>query len=126
MGSHPINLIIRFLLEVFALLSVGIWGWGQSEEWYRYVLAIGIPIIFASIWGIFAVPDDPSRSGKAPVVTPGFIRLAIELIFFASASYSLFDVGLSRVSLVFSIIVILHYIVSYDRVFWLLSQKPKN
>ncbi|MGB5508782.1 MAG: YrdB family protein, partial [Robiginitalea sp.] len=69
MGSHPANLILRFLLEIIALISLGIWGWNQSESWFRFVLAIGIPGIIAVIWGTFAVPNDPSRSGSAPVTT---------------------------------------------------------
>ncbi len=121
MGSHPINLIIRFLLEITALISVGMWGWKQSDGWLRFVLTIGIPVFLAAIWGTFAVPDDPSRSGNAPIVTPGLIRLAIELGFFAFATWSLYDMGSIKVSLAFGIIVILHYVVSYDRIIWLLS-----
>ena len=98
MGSHPINLIIRFLLEIIALMSVGMWGWKQSDGWLRFVLAIGIPIILAAIWGTFAVPDDPSRSGTAPIVTPGFIRLVIELGFFALATWALYDMGSIKLS----------------------------
>jgi hypothetical protein len=33
MGSHPINLAIRFLLEVAALTSTGMWGWRVSDAW---------------------------------------------------------------------------------------------
>jgi hypothetical protein len=51
MGSHPINLAIRFLLELSALLAMGVWGWRQSEGWLRFVLALGIPIIVAVVWG---------------------------------------------------------------------------
>lgn len=40
MGSHPLNLTIRFLLEVAALLAPGIWGWQQRDSWPRVVLAI--------------------------------------------------------------------------------------
>jgi len=126
MGSHPINLIIRFLLEISALVSVGVWGWNVSDGWLRFVLAIGIPIILAIIWGIFAVPNDPSRSGRAPVVTPGVIRFVIELGFFAFAIWSLYDMGLKKLSLALGITVVLHYIVSYDRITWLLSQKYKD
>lgn len=122
MGSHPINLIIRFALEVIALISVGIWGWKQSDGWIRFGLAILIPIIFAVVWGVFAVPNDPSRSGSAPIVTPGFIRLIIELGFFAFAIWSLHHSGFTRASLIFGIVVLLHYLVSYDRVIWLLSK----
>ena len=78
MGSHPANLILRFLLEIMALMSLGIWGFEQSESWFRLVLAFGLPVILAVIWGIFAVPNDPSRSGSAPIITAGYIRLIIE------------------------------------------------
>lgn len=122
MGSHPINLTIRFLLEILALVSVGIWGWKQSDGWLRYVLAIGIPIILAIIWGTFAVPNDPSRSGSAPIVTPGVIRLIIEFFIFTFATWSLYDMGLNKTSLAFGVIVVLHCIISYDRIIWLLSQ----
>ncbi|MEP0132835.1 MAG: YrdB family protein [Eudoraea sp.] len=121
MGSHPINLALRFLLEMSSLVSFGMWGWKQSDGWLRYVLAIGIPIILAAIWGTFAVHNDPSRSGSAPIVTPGVIRFAIELGFFALATWSLYNMGFNKVSLVFGIIVVLHYIISYDRIIWLLS-----
>lgn len=122
MGSHPVNLAVRFLLEISGLVALGNWGWEQSDGWLRIILAIGIPVIFAIIWGTFAVPDDPSRSGKAPIVTPGIIRLLIEIGFFASATWSIYDVDYNKVSLAFGTIVILHYIISYDRIKWLMSQ----
>jgi hypothetical protein len=122
MGSHPINLILRFLLEISALVAAGAWGWNQNEGWLQFVLAIGIPIIFAVIWGLFAVPNDPSRSGNAPIVTHGAIRFAIEIGFFTFATWSLYDMGLNKVSLAFGVIVVLHYIISYDRVIWLMSR----
>jgi len=122
MGSHPVNLAIRFILEIIALLSVGMWGWKQGGGWFRFLLAFGIPIILAIIWGVFAVPNDPSRSGEAPIVTPGVIRFAIELSFFAFAAWSLYDIGLNKSGIALSVIVILHYIASYDRIIWLTSQ----
>ena len=122
MGSHPANLILRFLLEIIALISLGIWGWKQSESWFRLVLAIGIPIIAAIIWGIFAVPNDPSRSGAAPVVTAGFIRLIIEFGIFGFAIWSMNDMEWNKISLIFGFVVLVHYIISYDRVLWLLTK----
>jgi hypothetical protein len=121
MGSHPINLALRFLLEMVALLSVGMWGWKQSDGWLRFVLMIGIPVVLAAIWGTFAVPDDPSRSGHAPVVTPGAVRLVIELGIFAFATWSLYDIGLLKWSMALGIVVVLHYAASYDRIIWLLA-----
>jgi hypothetical protein len=122
MGSHPFNLAIRFILEVVVLLSMGYWGWKYGNGWMRYVLAIGIPVILAVIWATFNVPGDPSRSGEAPVVTPGSIRLVLELAFFAGAAWALRDLGYIKLSLAFSVVVILHYLASWDRIAWLLSQ----
>jgi len=122
MGSHPINLIFRFILELCALAAIGIWGWNQSDGFFRFVLSIGIPIILAAIWGVFAVPDDPSRSGAAPVVVSGIVRLSIELAIFAFAIWSLYNIGSIRLSSVLGIAVLLHYILSYDRIIWLFAQ----
>lgn len=121
MGSHPINLVIRFLLEISALIAVGVWGWKQSDSWFRFVLAIGLPLTFAAIWGIFAVPNDPSRSGLAPIITPGVIRLVIEIAIFFFAIWALHNLHLNKLSFILGIMVVLHYVVSYDRIIWLLS-----
>lgn len=122
MGSHPINLALRFILELSALMAIGNWGWKQNDHWFRFILAVGIPVIVAVIWGTFAVPNDPSRSGAAPIVVPGIVRLAIELAIFAFASWALHNSGSERLSWILGIIVVLHYIISYDRIMWLMRQ----
>ena len=122
MGSHPINLAVRFLLELIALLVVGAWGWRQTDSWLKFVLALGIPLLLAIVWGTFAVPDDPSRSGAAPVAVPGILRLLIELVIFGLAVWALYDMGYTSFSWTLAIIVALHYIASYDRIRWLLAQ----
>ncbi len=122
MGSHPINLAVRFILELSALLTMGIWGWHQSESWPRLVLALGIPLLAAAVWGTFAVPEDPSRSGKAPVPVPGILRLVIELAVFGFAVWALYNLGNTTLSWIMLIVVLLHYSVSYDRIIWLIKQ----
>lgn len=120
MGSHPANLTLRFLLELAALLALGVWSWQQSEGWPRFVLTIAIPIIAAAIWGTFNVPHDPSRSGAAPVTVPGILRLAIELALFLFAILALYDTGYTNLGRLLGIIVAVHYIASYDRIRWLM------
>jgi hypothetical protein len=122
MGSHPINLAIRFLLELLALLAMGVWGWRQSEGWFRVFLAAGVPIIAALVWGTFAVPNDPSRSGAAPVPVPGLARLVLELAVFAFAAWALCDLGATRWCWAMGIVVVVHYISSYDRILWLITR----
>jgi hypothetical protein len=122
MGSHPINLIIRFLLELSALTAMGLWGWKQNDGWFRFILVLGIPIIAAIIWGVFNVPNDPSRSGEAPIVVSGIVRLVIELAFFTIAALALNDLGYIKLSWVIGILVVIHYIISYDRIIWLINR----
>ena len=122
MGSHPVNLAVRFLLELCALFAIGVWGWNLSEGWFRFLPALIIPIIAATVWGTFAVPDDPSRSGGAPVPVSGVVRLAVEAAIFVGAVWALQASGYSGLSWGFGIIVIIHYVASYDRILWLLNQ----
>ena len=122
MSTNPINLIIRFLLEIGALITFGMWGWDKGEGWVKYLLAIALPIIAAILWGTFAVPDDPSRSGNAPVPVPGAVRFTIEMLIFGAAVLALYAQNKYAVSWVFGAVVIIHYAVSYDRIIWLFSR----
>ncbi len=80
MSKNPINLALRFLLELAAIASLVIWIIKEFEGIPMLVLVISVPVLFASIWGIFAVKGDPSRSGKTVVQTPGWARLILELL----------------------------------------------
>ena len=75
------------------------------------------------IWGVFAVKDDPSRSGKTVVQTPGILRLLLELGLFGVAAWMMLDLDYSLIALIFGLIVAIHYFVSFDRIAWLLKQK---
>jgi hypothetical protein len=102
---------------------VGYWGWTQHDGWLRFILVAGLPILVAVIWGVFAVPNDPGRSGKTVVATQGWIRLILELTIFGCATWAFFDSGHPIVGMIFGIVVILHYITYYDRLKWLLKLK---
>ena len=60
MNNHPLNLTIRFLLEIAALIVFGMWGWQKHEGGLRIILVILLPLLAASIWGIFRVLNDPA------------------------------------------------------------------
>lgn len=122
-SKNPINGAVRFLLELGAIIAYAIWGYRQAESSLRILLAIGLPLFFAALWGIFAVKDDPSRSGKTVVQTPGTIRLLLELGLFILAVLMLLDLGYSMLGWIFGGIVLLHYLISYNRIAWLLKQK---
>jgi hypothetical protein len=121
MSNHPLNLALRFILEITALVVFAVWGWNSFTGPWRILAAIGLPVFFATLWGVFAVKGDPSRSGKTVVPTKGFVRLLLEILFFGLAALALFDLGFNTTGLAFSVLVLLHYGFSYRRVFWLLK-----
>ena len=123
MHKNPVNLAFRFILEVSALTAMGMWGWQLLNNRIRYLLVWAIPVLAATIWGVFAVPGDPSRSGKAPVPVHGGIRLALELVFFAFATFLLCQLHFTNFGALMGIAVVLHYLVSYKRILWLVRQK---
>jgi hypothetical protein len=122
MSNNPVNLGVRFILELIALIAIGIWGWNLTTGVLGYLLAIGLPVLAAVVWGVFRVPGDASASGDAPVPVPGFVRLLIELSLFALAIWGLGQVGQSNFAFVLGAVVVVHYAISYDRIAWLLRQ----
>ena len=122
MGAHPVNLAFRFLLEIAALVAYGWWGWMQGGKFSQWFLALLLPLIGAILWGTFAVPNDPSRSGKAPIPVPGSLRLLLELVIFAVAVLAFFHRNKPAFAWVLGISTLFHYALSYDRIAWLIKQ----
>jgi hypothetical protein len=58
MSKHPLNSVVRLLLEIAAIISFGIWGYHPSETGIKILLAILLPFGFTLLWGVFAVKGD--------------------------------------------------------------------
>jgi len=123
MSKYPVNSAVRFVLEITSIAVFAWWGYLLYDTGLRILPAIVLPLGFAVIWGVFAVRDDPSRSGKTVVRTPGIIRLIIELALFGTTAWMLLDLGHSTWAIIFGSAIVLHYIFSFDRIAWLLKQK---
>jgi hypothetical protein len=88
-------------------------------------MSIVLPIVIMLIWGIFAVPNDPSRSGKAPVPIPGWLRIILEGIIFGisivmmAQSISFFG------ALIYLSVIIFHYAFAIDRLHFLMKTQNK-
>ena len=121
---HPLNLVLRFLLEL-ALIFIG--GYWAFETWagsfLQWPTTIVIPLVIICIWGLFNVPGDPSRSGKAPIPISGINRLLIEIALFGLGFYFFYDLNLKSLALCFFFSFIMHNSLASDRIIWLLKQK---
>jgi hypothetical protein len=116
------DLVLRFGLEVATVVALAAAGWQQASGATRWVAALGLPLVAVLVWGTFNVPGDPSRSGRAPVVVPGWARLVVELAILASGAVAVGVVGGPVVAAGFVALAALHYAVCFSRVRWLISQ----
>lgn len=104
------------------LISLGMWGWAQGEGASRIFYSLATPILAAALWGLFAVPDDPSRSGKAPMPVPGWTRIILELVLFSVAVLALYTLRYPVIAFVFALAVVGHYVWSFGRMVWLVKR----
>ncbi|MCH7902036.1 MAG: YrdB family protein [Acidobacteria bacterium] len=119
-GFHPANLAFRFVLEIVALIAIGVGAYSLVSGILAWILAIGLPLVAAVSWGTFNVPGDRSRSGKAPIEVPGVVRLTLELVVFLAAVVLFWSVS-PIAATVLGIGVLIHYLLSTDRIRWLLA-----
>ena len=75
-----------------------------------------------ALWGTFAVPDDPSRSGGAPVPVPGLIRLVLELIILFGGALAFALSGYREAGIALAVLIALHYAISVERIIWLIGR----
>ena len=71
-----INIALRFILEVCALVFLAYWGFQSSQSiLMKLALGIGSPLLIAIIWGVLGSP-------AAPISVKGFQRLLLEILIF--------------------------------------------
>jgi|SRR5215207_5965090 len=101
------NLLLRFLLELFALGALGYWGFHTgSERITKAVLGVGAPLVAAVVWGMFVSP-------RAPVQLPGVMVLVLQALVFGSAAAGLVAAGHRMLALVFVVIAMINAILMY-------------
>ncbi|MGI9390866.1 MAG: YrdB family protein [Boseongicola sp.] len=119
---HPSNLVLRFFLEIAALVGFGVFAWRLAEGWWRFVAVIAILASLMTIWGVFAVPNDPSRSGAAPIPVSGLARLILELAILLGGACAFYCAGFNFLAVLLVVLVTIHYALSGKRIAWLLQQ----
>ncbi len=104
-----LNALVRFLLELCMLAAVGYWGFtSQSNGWLKVLFGIGLPILIATLWGLYIAP-------KAFYPLHGASYLTLEMLLLFSGSAALFASGKSTLGWVYSITVVVNRILIH---FW--------
>jgi hypothetical protein len=95
--SIGFNDILRFLLEIFAIISLGIWGFVAWPFGWNIVIGIGAPVIAILLWALF-------RSPKAVLHIDPFGKAIVEIAVMATAAYAWWDLGQPIIAIVFAVV----------------------
>ena len=75
---------IRFLCEVFAIVTLGIWGFVAFPFWLNIVVGIGAPVLAIVLWGLFRAP-------KAVLAVDPFVKAIVEIVVMGTAAFAWAD-----------------------------------
>ncbi|MDX2972621.1 YrdB family protein [Kribbella solani] len=92
------NLLLAFLVELVALGVFAWWGWetgGTTAT--RWLLALGLPLVAAIGWGLFAAPT-------ARRTTPA-LRWTVKVLVFGLAGAALWSLGHALLGVAFVVVV---------------------
>jgi hypothetical protein len=94
-----LNLALAFLLELVALAALGYWGYCTGNSTFTsLLLGIGIPLIAAFLWGLFAAP-------RARYPNP-LLKIAVKALVFGTAFFALIDKNQSVLANLFGLLVV--------------------
>lgn len=92
------NDLLRFLLEIFAIVSLGIFGFTAFPlPWPGILIGLGAPALAILLWALF-------RSPKAVFAVDPFVKALVEIAVFSSAAIAWWVMGQPVVAVVFAIV----------------------
>ncbi len=96
------NLLVRFLLELFALGALGYWGFVSGENVFvKILLGLGAPVLAVVVWGLFVSPK-----AAVPLAMP--LRLLPEALVFGSAAAALLATGHPALAVGFAVVAVVN------------------
>ena len=92
------NDILRFFLELFAFVSLGVWGFlAFPLPWPGIAVGIGAPLLAILAWALFVSP-------KAVVRIDAFGKAIVEIAVFSAAALGWWTLGQPVVAVVFAVV----------------------
>ncbi|WP_394552879.1 YrdB family protein [Agromyces sp. MMS24-JH15] len=92
------NDVLRFLLELFAIATLGIFGFAAFPlPWPGVLIGIALPALAILLWGLF-------RSPKAVFHVDPFVKALVEIAVFSTAAIAWWVLGQPVVAVVFAVV----------------------
>lgn len=96
-----IHQLVAFSLEIGILITLGMWGFHEGKFILtKYLFGLGMPLLAACLWGIWAAPKAAYRLQLPP-------RLLFGLTLFALAAFLLYRLGHLTAAIAFICVAIL-------------------
>lgn len=89
------NDILRFVLELFAVVSLGIWGFVVWPLPWNIVVGLCAPILAVLLWALF-------RSPKAVLHVDPFVKAVVEIVVMGATAFAWLGLGQPIVAAVFA------------------------
>jgi len=90
---------LRFLCEVFAIVTLGIWGFVTFAPGMNIVVGIGAPVLAILLWALFRAP-------KSVFAVDQFVKALVEIIVMGVAAYAWADLHQWIIFGVFTVIAL--------------------
>jgi hypothetical protein len=100
------NDVLRFCLEIGMLVSLSFAGFALAGGALSWVLGIGLPLVAATIWGLWMAPKAAHR-----VRDPA--QLSIELLLFGGAAVLLAAAGHAALGIVLGALAAIHLALTF-------------
>ncbi|CAN5560412.1 YrdB family protein [soil metagenome] len=91
--------VLAFVCEIFAFVTLAIWGFAMWPFPWNIVVGIGAPVVAILVWALFVSP-------RAVLAVHPFVRAVVELLVYVSATLAWWAMGLTWVGLVFGIVAV--------------------
>ncbi|MGY1623781.1 YrdB family protein [Geodermatophilus sp. SYSU D00965] len=96
---------VAFATELGALAALGLWGWSAGGTTaLRWLLALGVPLTAALLWGLFAAPQ--------AVVQVAALAVLTKVVVFGAAGAALLAAGSPRAAAVLVVAAVLGSVLS--------------
>ncbi|QDZ14822.1 YrdB family protein [Humibacter ginsenosidimutans] len=97
--------VARFVIELFAFVSLAVWGFIAWPLPWNIVVGILAPALAVVLWALF-------RSPKAVVKVDAFGKAIVEIVVMTAAAFAWWDLGQPIVAVVFAVVALVSGIVS--------------
>jgi hypothetical protein len=91
--------IVRALVLIVALFTLGLWGFASWSLPLNIVFGIGLPVVVLLVWALFLSP-------KPVLWLHPFLRAAVELLIYVGVTMAWWAMGYGWIGIAFAVVAV--------------------